>query len=1040
MLNFFQRTKCSQWFLSQKKRVVSTPIYLVMCILLVLPYALKAQNLVCGTQMPLEQSFSIAPPSGPGVPNCFGTLKEAGDLPIVNVKINIHYIAYENESGQIANFIPGSLNDDHWENGNYYGHEFVRYINNSRLKDMKPNPVGLADFIGDTKMRVEIYSDPNNEEDEHNGIWYWEDEPNEFPYGDDVINVIVTYNGPSLTTGSVTNGKDMRLFDWHAASASAQENRFYEPGRTFLHELGHIAGLCHSFSCMNSCPDVDDVAECNGGSGICDPLCGGNSDVCSFGSNNVMSYGTLAQALSPCQWSTMYTFFYFGRPPFAEVEECNSVSETTITISNGQHVVWDTPRQLSNNFVIQANASLHITCLVLAGPGVTIQVERGGKLTIENGEIRRLCEEESWAGIWVEGNRSKLQPSVDLYNPQVYYSDPDVAGMLVLLNATLRGGGTVIQDGRLSNYNNWDYYGGVVIAENSDFIDNKRGCAFMSYPYPTKSYFLNCDFIETEEVDVDGSMGITIWNTVDLLIEECGFEEMDNFGIHGWDFGANISKGNRFVNNRRAIDIYSTFPLSSPWGITIGPDNFDDPHNYFGNNQILNNSTSADIIVESTDLIDGLVIQNNDFATSRIPVTIDGEASYKVTGNSFYDAFAGVRTLHTGNDFNIVSCNTFNDIRFFCVLVSGDNRGLEMTDNDFYYQGSTFKAIYVPTNAEIHNLQGAINDPADNCFFTSNDAFAVSPGAGFFTYFADEVSMPANCELIPVSNGNFAVLGVNSGPDNCNINPPMNGEEHSFSDLNEKRQLLQQAHNALTGNPNSLVLQSAYKAARQEKERIYKGLLGKLLLQQDYALAEQVILEDGGDRAARWQIGLKLLQQDIVAAQQLLNNYHQNTEDKERFAAIMQININRLQGESAYELSTQEENELYEIAYAESPYRSYARSLLSLLKGEEFNDPITFELDGGEPEAFINQQPKEVKYKVYPNPADSRVSIMYPYTATTLQLEVVNVQSGKVEVAYVLPAGTVYDLSTKLFSPGVYSLIIRENEKVLHVEKLVIIR
>ena len=412
-----------------------------------------------------------------------------------------------------------------------------------------------------------------------------------------------------------------------------------------------------------------------------------------------MSYFQEYSALSPCQWATMYGFLYFGDFAFSEDNGCEYTPTDPVIIETGQQVVWDTTKSLTGNVVIEENASLHITCLVLAGEEVSFHVKRGAILKFENAEIRRLCEDKRWGGIWVEGNRDKEQPDIAYpFDPEANYADPSVAGAVIALNTVFRGGATVIQDGRYGDPNNWDYFGGLVIVENSDFIDNSRGTAFMSYPFPSKSYFYDCDFIENEEAGIDGTMGITIWNTTGLQIESCHFENMDNYGIHGWDFGANISTGNVFSKNRRAIDIYSTFPLASAIeGITIGPEDDNSPPNIFRDNFMSNNSTSRDIIIESTDQINGINIQYNEFYNSKIPISIDGYARYDINNNSFYDADFGIRLVNTGNDINTVFCNVFDKMQLACVLAGLDNTGVEILDNDFSTHIYTLDLISPPS-------------------------------------------------------------------------------------------------------------------------------------------------------------------------------------------------------------------------------------------------------------------------------------------------------------------------------------------------------
>jgi len=73
-------------------------------------------------------------------------------------------------------------------------------------------------------------------------------------------------------------------------------------GDIINHELGHLWGLNHSFSCSNPCNgiDINVPAECNSGCNCTDIPCGGCNNWGS-GSNNMMGYNTLGNSLTPCQ-------------------------------------------------------------------------------------------------------------------------------------------------------------------------------------------------------------------------------------------------------------------------------------------------------------------------------------------------------------------------------------------------------------------------------------------------------------------------------------------------------------------------------------------------------------------------------------------------------------------------------------------------------------------------------------------------------------------------------------------------------------------
>ncbi len=262
----------------------------------------------------------------------------------------------------------------------------------------------------------------------------------------------------------------------------------------------------------------------------------------------------------------------------------------------------------------------------------------------------------------------------------------------------------------------------------------------------------------------------------------------------------------------------------------------------------------------------------------------------------------------------------------------------------------------------------------------------------------------------------------------------------TLTNLIAKRTAWAEAKNIALANPEDLSLQGTAQEAYEAKEAIYRSLLGKLIADGAYEQAEEAILQDGGQRALRWQMGLRLLQGDAAGAQQLLNQFPQIDEAENMFAYIMQANINRIQNEGVYELSAQEEERLHKIAYTSTPYRSYARGVLSLLKEEEFMDPMPVPTEGmqaanpGTPEAVMP------RYQVFPNPAKDRVTIQYPASSEPLILEMLNLQSGRVDMQLTLPAEGRYELDTQTLMPGVYTLVFTSAAQETHLEKLVIIK
>jgi hypothetical protein len=44
---------------------------------------------------------------------------------------------------------------------------------NRILSDIQPGTTSLADFLGDTRLRFELYTEPGTPTDQYGGIWYW---------------------------------------------------------------------------------------------------------------------------------------------------------------------------------------------------------------------------------------------------------------------------------------------------------------------------------------------------------------------------------------------------------------------------------------------------------------------------------------------------------------------------------------------------------------------------------------------------------------------------------------------------------------------------------------------------------------------------------------------------------------------------------------------------------------------------------------------------------------------------------------------------
>ncbi|MCO6487693.1 MAG: T9SS type A sorting domain-containing protein, partial [Phaeodactylibacter sp.] len=145
------------------------------------------------------------------------------------------------------------------------------------------------------------------------------------------------------------------------------------------------------------------------------------------------------------------------------------------------------------------------------------------------------------------------------------------------------------------------------------------------------------------------------------------------------------------------------------------------------------------------------------------------------------------------------------------------------------------------------------------------------------------------------------------------------------------------------------------------------------------------------------------------------------------------------QEEAAFQLSAAQENRLSEIAYSQSPSRAYARSLLNLLTGADF-EPDEVEWEEPEPgRPAPTSIATEKNYAAFPNPASGEVLLAYPASEQGLRLQVIHLPTSRQETFFLDGSGR-FAWRTSGFPSGVYLLRFVKNGEVLHQEKAVVVK
>ncbi|HMQ46804.1 MAG TPA: zinc-dependent metalloprotease [Saprospiraceae bacterium] len=952
--------------------------------------------------------------------------------------VNIHFIA-----GTLGNFYPGDENVVQWNNGNWAANMMI-WKANEYLSNILDNPIQPIDFLGDSRIRYEIYTEPSNPDDLYDGIWYWNEEPDvsDFPYGKKVVHIIVkdqaTTNNGLACDNNLCN--HLTLYNWYARSASQQINPYYDFSRYLSHELGHIAGLSHTFNCNNECnTDIDVMAECNPpGTDDCYAGVGNTDEACSAGlsgSNNIMGHNGNLRALSPCQWRLFYGVLATDKPTFVEVGNCvPGVSTSPIIISANMPVEWDTPQFIDSDVIIESGATLTISCTVYMGIDKAIEVRRGGKLIVQNGVITSNCLDERWAGIFVEGHPTKEQP--DPFVPVSSYPDPDVAGVVLLINAELMYASTAVSTSRHNQGWLSNYWGGLVHAEFSHFVNNRRAVEFMRYNRANESRFEACYFVEEDDL-VENSIGVTIWGAHAIEFKQCNFIDLDLAGISGYDFGAEVSSANTFSGNGKGIEIFNTYPLSAHV-FNIG-DATSAP-NYFLNNRY-------GVYADATDLLSGLNVENNEFFHNFRSVYVEGEATYDVRHNSFLNTDNLLESPVTvtfwntqGQTNNNFSCNVITAPGLMGVHYLGDNLGSQLKYNLFFGEPNISDA-YVGAYGRIRNFQGAVGDPAANCFSTIDKSLVTNLVAEPFTYLVPEhpENYP-NCIIVPDAYGNYDLKFTDDIYVNDCENQIITEPEISYQALLSKRQQLAAAQSNWQNNPSNLQLGTLYFEHLEDKETILKGLLHQSLKESNYSLAHQILLGESDERALRWRIGLCFEQGNWAKANQLIAQLPVATQEQQYFAEIMALNSKRLaNGAGLIELTTEEETLLYEVAYSDYPSRCYARSILALLKGEHFEATDDFpEVEGISIPNPDHSNPGYQPYRAFPNPTDQTLELRYPISEQGYQLSLVNL-SGSQTIELSVDGSGQFSWDVSGIPAGIYALSYYQDGRLLFQQKLTII-
>lgn len=420
-------------------------------------------------------------------------------------------------------------------------------------------------------------------------------------------------------------------------------------------------------------------------------------------------------------------------------------NETPITISN-PNTIWNTDDEIYSNIVIENGADLTINnSTILMHDETNIIVQPGGKLILNNSTINTMCEQNKWAGIQVWG---------DINNTQT----EEYQGKLEMYNSTISNAHEAVQLWKPGDYSKT---GGMIYAENSTFLNNRRAISFLSFEnlHPVfgiesdySATFERCTFENDENYLDDNPFHtfVSMWDVRGVKFKACEFNSggKGESAIYTLDAGYKVEsicngaigpdgclpqhlERNEFYGFDKAICSQNSL-AADMYPINI-------QHAYFYNNNygcyfsglqnVLNVKTSLFYIGNNGETKEkaicgsfsgrgihiqfstGFFIENNEF--NKMP---EANASDEITG---------IVAISNPSDHDIIYKNKFNDLKRGNKAVNNNREdndifGIEYQCNENYNNTYTdFEITGISLDAKINPDLGHANLSARNIFSTN---------------------------------------------------------------------------------------------------------------------------------------------------------------------------------------------------------------------------------------------------------------------------------------------------------------------------------
>lgn len=722
---------------------------------------------------------------------------------------------------------------------------------------------------------------------------------------------------------------------------------------------------------------------------------------------------------------------------------------------------WE-DQMISGDLIIETGAELTITGTVRLASNSNIRVMRGARLILDGGTLKLnpMCYSEEnpyWGAIFVEGN--SVNPAypenvgkVFIPQPVNEYAtlDPEQAGVFISKNNAVINGTKGISTN--TPYFQWpekrNYYGGLIVCENTTFINCWRGVALMKYGtflHPDNSRFINCTF-------ENGVYGITNWASSGVRVEGTEFINIERASYLTYDAATEVINGNHFIGDKeshanRAIDIIGTHPIVNR--TIIGG---------IGNpNKIDNFDYGIYLTAQESNL--GIRVEGNTIENTYIGILNLDQSNFHFYRNQILDNDYAMILWNSGaSQINEARDNYFKNTLTHGIYSVGKNGGLKILNNCFEkninntYSDILLTGIRFGGFGEIYSSQRVDQTTSAGNIFSERPnqnrypfRYARNNNTGFVPF---DYHLKTDCIGIPCYREPRRVVGINiennisqymtilrdkeNDPENqCeNESPPYYPEmieEYLTLTIPQLKTLLSN-HISSYGNLDSL---DHLNYALNKRRVLMRALSYKVAISENPQQLNSIITTFPPNSIEEAMIYYAIfMETNPLAAQNYLLTLSFEHEDWYDFKLIQEINLNRIINN--HQATSSELDYLYDRAQDAKIYSGYARGLYHFFVGEH----IEIELPNNQLELLQSPGGTLIIDEIYvsPNPFKDEIQFNLPVNKGIIKIYDI---SGKMIYQQKFRKDN-FVISNLNFANGIYIIEINdENQKVIHSQQII---